>query len=104
MTKLVYALPLALFACASEVSEESGTSTAELRCPSPTRDREGFIACVKKKTSATKAGERTKSETGGGGRCSSLSIACKDDRCTCSANGGPEQECNGSDCDEICCP
>lgn len=116
MTKLlaITVSSFLLVACAAHAEEEDEASTTSaMKCPSPTKDREGFIACMKKETSASESREdrRTGDTSGptsgtvGSKRCSSLSIRCDGSgSCTCRGNGGPEKACNGSDCDEICCP
>lgn len=122
-------LSLFVFGCAEEEEEEESTSQASLSCPSPVKDRDGFIACVQNKTSGSssssststgKGGTASSSQSGGtitigggssspgGGRCSSLSVSCKSvngqNVCTCRGNGGPEQSCDGSNCQQVCCP
>jgi hypothetical protein len=110
----LFLLPLLVVACAEEpVEEERVESTSALKCPSPVTDRAGFLACVKRSSSSSSGnGGVERAEANGGSirigdinatGCGSLSISCSDQGCTCSANGGPRQACNGNDCVTICC-
>ena len=92
-----------LVACSADAEdEELVSSDSALKCPSPTKDREGFIACVKNQTN--KPPPPSNASTSTKGKCSSLAISCTDRGCTCRGNGGPEMACSGSDCQSICCP
>jgi hypothetical protein len=109
------ALPLSLallaftfVACAGDVDEdeeEITSSTEELRCR---RTANGGLRCTSRtggSSSASSNGQSTSISVGGnGGSCSSIQIKCVNGSCTCRGNNGDEKQCNGSDCQKVCCP
>lgn len=103
MTKLLTLalLSFAFVACASDVEEEETTTSSEsLTC---TRIGRSF-RCVNDSSSKTNQSSKIIVSGSSGSKCSSLSVKCINGECTCRGNGGEEKACDGSNCQQVCCP